>query len=157
MLPRTSTRLRALATAAAVAALALALAPAVVRADRVTLPFQYAWRFHYGDDPSSPPQSGPGTAVFEDDLSNYTVCEGMEHAPNRFSLKDCRLACAYDPNCLVWQVRWRSEEPRNVGEHTASRATPCCVAALPLRCHPFLTPPPLHHGPSGVVVCVLDA
>ena len=28
----------------------------------------------------------------------------MEHAPNRFSLKDCRLACAYDPHCLVWQA-----------------------------------------------------
>jgi beta-galactosidase/beta-glucuronidase len=28
----------------------------------------------------------------------------MEHAPNRFSLKDCRLACEYDPNCLVWQA-----------------------------------------------------
>ena len=28
----------------------------------------------------------------------------MEHAPNRFSLKDCRLACAYDPHCLIWQA-----------------------------------------------------
>ena len=71
---------------------------------RTTVPFQYAWRFHYGDDPSSPPGSGPGTAVFETDLANYSVCEGMEHAPNRFSLKDCRLACSYDPNCLVWQA-----------------------------------------------------
>jgi len=73
-------------------------------AGRAAVPFQYAWRFHYGDDPSSPPGSGPGTAVFEQDLANYSVCEGMEHAPNRFSLKDCRIACSYDPNCLVWQA-----------------------------------------------------
>eukprot|EP00729_Bicosta_minor_P006668 gene6668-7892_t len=25
-------------------------------AQRTTVPFQYAWRFHYGDDPSSPPE-----------------------------------------------------------------------------------------------------
>ena len=31
-------------------------------AERTTVPFQYAWRFHYGDDPSSPPGSGPGIA-----------------------------------------------------------------------------------------------
>jgi hypothetical protein len=49
-------------------------------------------------------ESGPGTAVFETDLANYSVCEGMEDAPNRFSMKDCRIACAYDPNCLVWQA-----------------------------------------------------
>ena len=71
---------------------------------RTTVPFQYAWRFHYGDDPSSPPGSGPGTAVFDTDLTGFSICEGMEHAPNRFSLKDCRLACSYDPNCLVWQA-----------------------------------------------------
>ena len=73
-------------------------------AGRATIHFQYAWRFHYGDDPSSPPGSGPGTAIFETSLANYSVCEGMEHAPNRFSLKDCRIACSYDPNCLVWQA-----------------------------------------------------
>ena len=28
------------------------------RFGRDTLSFQYAWRFHYGDDPSSPPESG---------------------------------------------------------------------------------------------------
>ena len=71
---------------------------------RTTISFNYAWRFHYGDDPSSPPGSGPGTAVFETDLANYSRCDGVEHAPNRFSMKDCRLACAYDPNCLVWQA-----------------------------------------------------
>ena len=27
----------------------------------------------------------------------------MEHNPNRFSEKDCRTACCYDPDCLVWQ------------------------------------------------------
>jgi hypothetical protein len=70
----------------------------------VTVPFQYAWRFHYGDDPSSPPESGPGTGVFEEDLHGYELCDGIEFAPNRFSCKDCRLACEYDPNCLVWQA-----------------------------------------------------
>ena len=28
----------------------------------------------------------------------------MERSTNRFSLKDCRIACAYDPNCMVWQA-----------------------------------------------------
>ena len=70
---------------------------------RTVVPFQYAWRFHYGDDPSSPPGSGPGTAVWEEDLADYNLCDGMEHNPNRFSPKDCRIACSYDPNCLVWQ------------------------------------------------------
>ena len=53
-------------------AAARASAPAAA-AGRTTVPFQYAWRFHYGDDPSSPPESGPGTAVFETDLANYSV------------------------------------------------------------------------------------
>ena len=73
---------------------------------RVSIPFQYAWRFHYGDDPSSGPRDGPGAvqSAFEIDLANYTLCANMEHAPNRFSLKDCHLACSYDPDCLVWQA-----------------------------------------------------
>ena len=41
---------------------------------------------------------------FSEDLANYSKCEGMESAPNRFSMKDCRLACAYDPHCMVWQA-----------------------------------------------------
>ena len=49
----------------------------VAAAQRTTVPFQYAWRFHYGDDPTSPPGSGPGTGVFETDLANYSICEGM--------------------------------------------------------------------------------
>jgi beta-galactosidase/beta-glucuronidase len=28
----------------------------------------------------------------------------MERNPNRFSEKDCRTACCYDPNCLSWQA-----------------------------------------------------
>ena len=73
---------------------------------RVIVPFQYAWRFHYGDDPSSGPRDGPGAmqSAFEIDLANYSLCSGVEHAPNRFSLKDCHLACSYDPDCLVWQA-----------------------------------------------------
>ena len=86
------------------AALLVPLAAGMAAAERTTVPFGYAWRFHYGDDPSSPAGSGPGTAIWTQDLANYSVCEGMEHAPNRFSLKDCRLACSYDPNCLVWQA-----------------------------------------------------
>ena len=38
------------------------------------------------------------------DLSGYDVCDGMERNPNRFSEKDCRMACCYDPNCMVWQA-----------------------------------------------------
>ena len=77
---------------------------AIVALAATRYPFQYAWRFHYGDDPSSPPESGPGTCDFEDDLQDYDLCDGMEHNPNRFSEQDCRLACCYDPNCLVWQA-----------------------------------------------------
>jgi hypothetical protein len=84
--------------------LLLASLATVAPAARTTVPFQYAWRFHYGDDPSSPPGSGPGTAVFTKSLANYSVCEGMERSTNRFSLKDCRIACAYDPKCMVWQA-----------------------------------------------------
>ena len=43
--------------------------------ERTTIPFNYAWRFHYGDDPSSPPGSGPGTAIFPDRLRNYSKCK----------------------------------------------------------------------------------
>ena len=62
---------------------------------RVSVPFQYGWRFHYGDDPSSPPLSGPGhcSSAFENSLNDYEICDGMERNPNRFSEKDCRLAC----------------------------------------------------------------
>ena len=28
----------------------------------------------------------------------------MERNPNRFSPKDCRIACCYDPTCLAWQA-----------------------------------------------------
>jgi hypothetical protein len=99
-----SALLLASATTAAAAA-AAATAPAAP-GGRVVLPFGYAWRFHYGDDPTSPPGAGPGhasTTAFPEDLTGYPLCDGIEHAPNRFSLKDCRLACAYDPSCLVWQ------------------------------------------------------
>ena len=73
---------------------------------RTVVPFQYGWRFHYGDDPSSPPLSGPGSCstAFEEDLQDYEICDGMERNPNRFSEKDCRLACCYDPTCLAWQA-----------------------------------------------------
>ena len=71
---------------------------------RLTIPFNYAWRFHYGDDPTSPPGAGPGTCAFETDLQDFLICDGMEHNPNRFSEKDCRTACCYDPDCLVWQA-----------------------------------------------------
>jgi hypothetical protein len=78
----------------------------VASAARSTLPFQYGWRFHYGDDPTSPPESGPGSCsgAFEKDLQDYPLCDGMERNPNRFSEKDCRMACCYDPNCMVWQA-----------------------------------------------------
>lgn len=71
---------------------------------RTVVPFNYAWRFHYGDDPTSPPESGPGTCSFETDLQDHLLCEGMEHNPNRFSEKDCRIACCYDPRCMAWQA-----------------------------------------------------
>jgi hypothetical protein len=96
--------------AALLMAIALVTAPPLATG-RIVVPFQYAWRFHYGDDPSSLPESGPGTAVFED-LANYTLCQGIEHAPNRASLKDCGMSCAYDPNCLVWQANPNTYGPR---------------------------------------------
>ena len=73
------------------------------RVSRTIVPFQYGWRFHYGDDPTSPPLSGPGycSTAFETNLNDYNVCDGMERNPNRFSEKDCRLACCYDPNCMA--------------------------------------------------------
>ena len=71
---------------------------------RSTIPFQYAWRFHYGDDPTSLPGAGPGTCAFDEDLQDFQLCDGMEHNPNRFSEKDCRIACCYDPECFVWQA-----------------------------------------------------
>ena len=47
----------------------IALSPALAAfAGRTTLPFNNAWRFLYGDDPSSPPGAGPGTCAFEEDL-----------------------------------------------------------------------------------------
>ena len=71
---------------------------------RTVVPFQYAWRFHYGDDPSSPPECGPGTCAFTEDLSGFALCANVERNPNRFSEKDCRIACCYDPDCMVWQA-----------------------------------------------------
>ena len=79
------------------------------RASRTIVPFQYGWRFHYGDDPTSPPLAGPGhcSTAFETNLNDYNVCDGMERNPNRFSEKDCRLACCYDRNCMAWQTNLR--------------------------------------------------
>ena len=50
--------------------LLLAATVSAAAAGRTAVPFGYAWRFHYGDDPSSPPDSGPGTqqSTFEEDL-----------------------------------------------------------------------------------------
>jgi beta-galactosidase/beta-glucuronidase len=72
-------------------------------ADRIIAPFQYGWRFHFGDEtPASRWPDGPGTCAFEEDLKGLQ-CTGMEGNPNRFSEKDCRTACCYDPDCLSWQ------------------------------------------------------
>lgn len=70
---------------------------------RDIIPFGYGWRFHYGPEPGS--NVGPGAAQcsFEEDLTDM-VCTGMEHNPNRFSVKDCRLGCCYNPNCLSYQA-----------------------------------------------------
>ena len=42
---------------------------------RYIVPFQYGWRFHYGDDPSSPPLSGPGhcSTAFEKNLQDESI------------------------------------------------------------------------------------
>eukprot|EP00756_Hemistasia_phaeocysticola_P022968 Hpha_TRINITY_DN15865_c4_g5::TRINITY_DN15865_c4_g5_i1::g.188348::m.188348/K01190/lacZ; beta-galactosidase len=84
----------------------LALWAAAAAPGRTVVPFGYAWRFHYGDDPSSPPESGPKSCstAFETSLQDYSICEGMERNPNRFSEKDCRMACCYDSTCVAWQA-----------------------------------------------------
>ena len=81
-------------------------APISAPLGRVVVPFQYNWRFHFGDDPSSPPGAGPGScsSAFEDDLADRPICTGMERNPNRFSERDCKTACCYDPNCFAWQA-----------------------------------------------------
>ena len=73
---------------------------------RTIVPFSFGWRFHYGDDPSASPGDGPGycNEAFTINLTNIGVCGGMERNPNRFSPKDCRIACCYDSNCLAWQA-----------------------------------------------------
>ena len=53
--------------------LLLAATVSAATAGRTAVPFGYAWRFHYGDDPSSPPGSGPGTCAFEEDLQDYQL------------------------------------------------------------------------------------
>ena len=46
-------------------------ASAQVGADgRTTVPSQHAWRLNYGDDPTSPPESGPDTGVFPHGLKD---------------------------------------------------------------------------------------
>ena len=74
--------------------------------ERTIVPFSYGWRFHYGDDHSSPPGDGPGGCndAFDVNLANVGVCQNMERNPNRFSPKDCKIACCYDPTCLAWQA-----------------------------------------------------
>jgi beta-galactosidase/beta-glucuronidase len=73
-------------------------------ADRITAPFQYGWRFHFGDETAASRwPDGPGTCAFPEDLTGFQ-CTGMERNPNRFSQKDCRTSCCYDPNCLSWQA-----------------------------------------------------
>ena len=73
---------------------------------RTIVPFSYGWRFHYGDDHSSPPGDGPGSCndAFDVNLHDVGVCNNMERNPNRFSPKDCHIACCYDPTCLAWQA-----------------------------------------------------
>ena len=61
---------------------------------RTTIPFQYAWRFHYGDDPSSPPDSGPGgsQSEFDEDLDGFALCDGIAASAKRASVTQPRQA-----------------------------------------------------------------
>lgn len=64
---------------------------------RLTVPFQYAWRFHYGDDPTSPPECGPGTCKFPINLQDQPICE-VKKMKNSVLLSSGRVA-TYAINC----------------------------------------------------------
>ena len=66
---------------------------------RMSLPFDYGWRFRFGHASDGAP--GPGNSSFND-IAGYG-CTNMEHNPNRFTAGDCMMGCAYNPDCMVWQ------------------------------------------------------
>lgn len=82
----------------------VALHHSTCNAARQVVPFRYGWRFRSGPGPDDGP--GPGTCAFERDLSGQS-CTGMEYNPHEYSAEDCRIACCYEPSCLVWQADYR--------------------------------------------------
>ena len=65
---------------------------------RLSVPFDYGWRFRFG--PSADGAPGPGNTNFKN-ISNQG-CTDIEHNPHRMTPTDCMLACAYNPDCFVW-------------------------------------------------------
>eukprot|EP01062_Namystynia_karyoxenos_P072830 TRINITY_DN6932_c0_g1_i1.p1 TRINITY_DN6932_c0_g1~~TRINITY_DN6932_c0_g1_i1.p1 ORF type:complete len:1025 (+),score=273.18 TRINITY_DN6932_c0_g1_i1:110-3076(+) len=71
--------------------------------------FDYAWRFHHGDEPSKAARAG----VCEFEPLQRAECTGMDNNPNRFSEHDCEMACCYDADCEVYQVNSAGNGAKN--------------------------------------------
>ncbi len=70
---------------------------------RISVPFSNAWRFHFGPDVASGDIPGPYAAdPFTTNLSTST-CTGLYPSPTRVAYDDCRISCAYYPQCRIWQ------------------------------------------------------
>ncbi len=66
---------------------------------RMQINFNYAWRFHFGDEQDGGP--GPGYCAFEN-ISGYS-CSNMYNNPNHRIASDCMMDCCYNSDCLYWQ------------------------------------------------------
>lgn len=80
---------------------------------RLEIPFSLDWRYKwasawtdgdhgepgpYGNTPSTAPYSG-----YWNRIDDYVCSGAIEQNPNRFNQSDCATACAYNPDCLMWQ------------------------------------------------------
>eukprot|EP00056_Hartaetosiga_gracilis_P011561 m.175817 g.175817 ORF g.175817 m.175817 type:complete len:1026 (+) comp13521_c0_seq1:161-3238(+) len=70
--------------------------------ERVSVNFNYGWRFRFGHAPDG--QEGPSPCGFEPISSKPLVCNGINNNPNRFAIGDCAEACCYNPDCYLWTI-----------------------------------------------------
>ena len=59
----------------------LAASAAASNVGRVVVPFGYAWRFHYGDDPTSPPGAGACAGALAGTVPAGESPAGLETKP----------------------------------------------------------------------------
>eukprot|EP00729_Bicosta_minor_P028681 gene28681-26210_t len=65
---------------------------------RIRLPFNFGWRYRYGEPDATTPACSGG---FEDFASGI-ACQQVNEHDNSATLEDCRASCCADPACGVY-------------------------------------------------------